>query len=141
MEKIKIILAFCASILVLIAVGIFLFITTTKYKDNYNWITHTQTVISEAQGILSYTQDIETASRGYAITSKENYLKPYYLAIRNIDKSFLALKKLTGDNPVQQQLLESIENLLSLKKNISKKIIETRKDGNFEEAKISFQVE
>lgn len=135
MEKIKIILAFCASILVLIAVGIFLFITTTKYKNNYNWVTHTQTVISEAQGILSYAQDIETASRGYAITRKENYLKPYYLAIRNIDKSFLALKKLTGDNPAQQQLLESIDHLLLLKKNISKKTIEARKDGNFEEAK------
>ena len=64
MAKIKIILAFCASILTLVAVGVYLFATTAKYKNSHGWVTHTQEVISEAQNILSYTQDIETSSRG-----------------------------------------------------------------------------
>ena len=135
MEKIKIILAFCTSILVLIVLGIFLFNSTAKYKNNYHWVTHTQTNISEAQQVFSYLQDLETASRGYAITGKELYLKPYYKALGNMDVAFSVLRELTSDNKVQTELLESIGHLASLKKTISKKTIAARKNGNFEEAK------
>lgn len=135
MAKIKIILAFCASIVILIAVGIYLFASTTKYKDNYKRVTHTQEVIAEAQNIFSYTQDIQTSARGYAITGKEIYLLPYRKALGKIDQSFETLKVLTSDNSVQQELLESLRHLVLLKKNICRKIIEARKAGNFEEAK------
>ncbi len=135
MAKIKIILAFCTSILILIIVGVFLFTTTATYKGSYKWVTHTQRVISEAQSIFSFTQDIETSCRGYAITGKEVYLNPYYKALDNIDKSFETLKELTSDNILQKNLLESIQRLVLLKKNISKKIVQARKDNNFEEAR------
>jgi PAS domain S-box-containing protein len=134
MAKIKIILTFCASIIILMVVGIYLFATTTKYKDNYGWVTHTQEVISEAQSILSYTQDIETSTRGFAITGKEIYLQPYYKALNKIDQPFERLKFLCRDNPVQENLLGSLKNLASLKKNISKKTIAARKNSNFAEA-------
>ncbi len=135
MEKIKIILAFCASIVILLVLGSFLFISTGKYRDNYFWVTRTQSNISEAQSILSYLQDIETSSRGYAITGKEIYLKPYYKALDNIGHNYITLKYQTRDNQVQQNLLEVLSRLVTLKKMSSKKIIEARKQGNFEEAK------
>jgi PAS domain S-box-containing protein len=135
MEKVKIILAFCASIVIMIVVGMFLFTSTGKYRDNYNRVTHTQTVISETQSILSYLQDIETASRGFAITGKEIYLEPYYKALGSIDRTLLTLKFLTRDNMVQQQLLGTISRLVTLKKTFVKKTIDAREHGNFEEAK------
>jgi PAS domain S-box-containing protein len=134
MEKIKIILAFCASILIMIVVGIFLFTSTGKYRNNYDWVTHTQNNISEAQSILSYLQDIETSTRGYAITGKEIYLKPYYKALASIDRTFLTLKYAIRDNDTQQHLLETISRLVELKKTFSKKIIDSRERDNFEEA-------
>ncbi|HET8963012.1 MAG TPA: PAS domain S-box protein, partial [Chitinophagales bacterium] len=79
--------------------------------------------------------DIETSSRGYAITGKEIYLRPYYKATAKIDGSFRELNTLTHDNTVQMGLLESIIHLSTLKRNIARKIIEARKNGNFEEAK------
>jgi PAS domain S-box-containing protein len=134
MEKIKIILAFCASIVIMIIVGVFLFTSTGKYRDNYDWVTHSQSNISQAQSIFSYMQDIETSSRGFAITGKEIYLKPYYKALVNIDRAFFTLKYKTRDNPIQQKLLESIYGLVTLRKTFSKKTIDARKRGNFEEA-------
>jgi PAS domain S-box-containing protein len=135
MEKIKIILAFCASIVIMIVVGIFLFTSTGKYRENYDWVTHTQNNISEAQSILSYIQDIETSTRGYAITGKEIYLKPYYKALASIDRTFSTLKYQTRDNSTQQHLLETISRLVELKKTFSKKIIDSWGRGNFEEAR------
>lgn len=135
MEKLKIILAFFSSIIILIIVGAFLFISTDKYKDTYKWVTHSQENISQAQIILSCMQDIETASRGYAITGKENYLLPYYKGLDNIDFAFARLKIFTHQNKVQQNLLGSLKHLILLKKNISKKIVQARQVGDFDEAK------
>jgi PAS domain S-box-containing protein len=134
MEKIKIILAFCASIVIMIIVGVFLFTSTGKYRDNYDWVTRTQSNISEAQSIFSYMQDIETSSRGFAITGKEVYLKPYYKALVNMDRTFFTLKYQTRDDLIQQQLLETIYGLITLRKTFSKKTIDARERGNFEEA-------
>ena len=135
MEKIKIILAFCASIVIMIIVGVFLFTSTGKYRNNYDWVTHTQNNISEAQSILSYLQDIETSTRGYAITGKEIYLKPYYKALASIDRTLLTLKNQIKDNATQKHLLETISRLVELKKTFSKKIIDSWDRGNFEEAR------
>src|SRR3954466_4547635 len=135
MEKVKIILAFCSSIVILIVVGIFLYTSTDQYKNNYNWVRHTQENISLAQNVLSYMQDLETSSRGYAITGRDNYLKPYYEALENIDAVFLKLKNLTKDNPSQADLVETLEHLCHLKKIVSKKTIDARQKGDFEEAK------
>ena len=135
MEKVKIILAFCSSIVILIVVGILLYTSTDEYRKNYNWVTHTQENISHAQSILSYMQDIETASRGYAITGREKFLKPYYSALENIDDVFLKLKNLTKDNTSQTNLLGVLENLYLQKKAFTKKVIDARKGGNFEETK------
>ncbi|HRG51312.1 MAG TPA: PAS domain S-box protein [Bacteroidia bacterium] len=135
MEKIKIILAFCSSVVILILVGVFLYTSTDQYRKNYNWVTHTQENISLAQSALSYMQDIETSSRGYAITGKENFLKPYYRAIENIDGVFFKLKYKTKDNLSQSNLVDALHHLAYLKKEFAKKTIVTRQKGDFEEAK------
>ena len=135
MEKVKIILAFCSSIIILIIVGVFLYTSTDKYRENYNWVTHTQENISLAQSVLSYMQDLETSSRGYAITGNENFLKPYYKALQNIDDLFLNLKTLTKDNTDQANIVAALEDLSKTKKAVSKKVIEARQKNDFEEAK------
>lgn len=135
MEKVKIILAFCSSIVILILVSIFLYTGTNRFRNNYNWVTHTQEVISKAQSILSYMQDIETSSRGYAITGKEIFLNPYFEAVRNIDDVFSKLKSLTSDNSSQNNLVKEIEREYKLKKSFSKRTIEARLNGDFEEAR------
>lgn len=135
MEKVKIILAFCSSVAILIVVGVFLYTSTDQYRRNYNWVTRTQENISQAQRALSYMQDIETSSRGYAITGGENFLKPYYKAIENIDGVFLKLKNQTKDNPSQSNLVAVLQNLAHLKMDFTKNTVLLRQKGDFEGAK------
>lgn len=129
MEKVKIILAFSSTVVILIIVGVFLYTSTNKYRNNYTLVTHTQEVISYAQKAMSCMQDIETASRGYAITGRENFLKPYYRATENIDGIFLKLKTLTKDNVAQSNLVDVLKQLANLKMEFVKKQLLPDKGG------------
>jgi len=51
--------------------------------------------------------------RGYLISKDSLYLKPYKTATKNVNTSFLLLKKLTADNFIQQKKLESLFEIIN----------------------------
>ena len=129
--KVKIILAFCLSILVLILISIYAYRNTRDYKSASDWVNHTQQVISQAQKILSDVQDIETAQRGYVITGEGKYLEPYDHGLNSAENIYVTLRNLVKDNPPQQVLLDSIHNTINLKIVFAKKVISSRQKKGF----------
>ena len=132
--RIKIIVAFCISILILIFIGTYAYTKTNIYKNSSDWALHTQEVISEAQYMFSNIQDIETAQRGYIITFKYKYLEPYVDGLKNVDIHYFKLKELIKDNHSQSQLLDSIHLLAISRINFSKEVIAVRNNESFEKA-------
>jgi len=128
----KIILTFSISIVLFLAIGLYSNYNAGRYKEDSKWVTHTYEVISNAQSALSYLQDIESASRGFAISGKENFLIPYQQAISQIDQSFLNLKDLTRDNKNQQILLDSMYAIITTKKDFCMELITMRRTLGFE---------
>jgi PAS domain S-box-containing protein len=73
-----------------------------------DWITHTQTVITESDRLLITALDAETGVRGYVITGDEDFLQPYDEAVEAFPKKAQDLNKLVEDNPVQHQRMIEI---------------------------------
>jgi PAS domain S-box-containing protein len=74
--------------------------------------------------------DAETGQRGFLLTGDEAYLEPYREAIKNLDRVTDELKKLTSDNPDQQERIQRLEPLIESKlAELQRTIDLRRKDG------------
>lgn len=133
-DKSKIVAAFIASILIMLVIGVYSYISIKNYKDATAKVSHTQSVMAKTQELLSYLQDIETAIRGFAISGEEEYLVPYHHAIVKTSHTYNELRVLTSDNPSQQRLLDTLSPIIALKKKFSQNVVHVRRTVGFNEA-------
>ncbi|MBB6290596.1 methyl-accepting chemotaxis protein [Pseudomonas sp. SJZ103] len=77
-------------------------------EDATNSNLHTYQVISAAQSALEQLINIETGMRGFVITSKDTFLEPLVEGGKRFSEQLDLLKRLTADNPAQQQRLASL---------------------------------
>ncbi|KRP60428.1 methyl-accepting chemotaxis protein [Pseudomonas trivialis] len=69
---------------------------------------HTYEVLSAAQLALEQLINIETGMRGFVIASKDTFLEPLVAGEKRFLEKLELLKRLTADNPAQQQRLTSL---------------------------------
>ncbi|WP_339533237.1 methyl-accepting chemotaxis protein [Pseudomonas mucidolens] len=69
---------------------------------------HTYQVISAAQSALEQLINIETGMRGFVISSTDAFLDPLVAGEKRFSEQLDLLKRLTADNPAQQQRLASL---------------------------------
>jgi CHASE3 domain sensor protein len=90
------------------------------------WVNHTYDVKGHTQALLSKLDDAETGERGYVLTGDEGFLDPYKESLRNssdarpksdaldqhhsIAEELDILRRLTPDNPTQQQNLDDVDS-------------------------------
>jgi len=129
--KARIIVAFCISMGLLLLLGAYAFKSTNQYKSASEWVTHTQTVISEAEVILREIQGIESSQRGYVITGEPRFIRRFNSDIATVRASSAKLKGLISDNPRQTALLDSISRKLDSKIKFAALAVETRDASGF----------
>ncbi len=100
-------------------------------------VSHTYDVLSQLERTLSLLNEAETGQRGYVITGKENYLEPYHTASSRIDDHIQSVRRLTADNPKQQDRLSKLEGLVHRRLEKVREGIAVRKEMGFDEAQIS----
>lgn len=132
--KLRIVLTFSLSILILLIVGAYAYQSTRQSEQSSEWVNHTNQVIHEAQSILLYVGNIETAQRGYVITGKRKFLEPYENALEELPHVYARLLELVHDNPSQGKLLTEINHSLDRKQAFASRVIATRKKLGFEAA-------
>ena len=69
---------------------------------------HTYQVMGELDATLAALINIETGARGFALTGKDNSLEPYNGGKDEFQKRLDATRKLTADNPRQQERLQQL---------------------------------
>jgi methyl-accepting chemotaxis protein len=69
---------------------------------------HTYEVLGEVDAALMALVDIETGERGFALTGKEASLEPYNSGKQSFLTHLEAARKLTSDNPHQQERLQRL---------------------------------
>lgn len=103
-------------------------------KQNREIIYHTSNVNNILEKVLTSSIDIETGTRGYAITGKENYLEAFNDGSKKIEIWMDSLRSMSNTNEEQLKKLDSIEHLINSKKKISQLTIDTRKNLGLVEA-------
>jgi signal transduction histidine kinase len=84
--------------------------SANRYADSEAWVSHTRQV--EAQ-IATLRADIAMASASrYQIPSDSTAVDRYKAAAQDVSVQIVALQRLTGDNPVQQENIRKLRPLL-----------------------------
>lgn len=89
------------------------FSATNQLLQANAWLQHSYNVLFRCEQLRSGVELLETARRGYLLTSEEQYLEPYYDAKKQIPQDVSALKELTADNPKMQENLQAVEPVIS----------------------------
>lgn len=97
-------------------------------KENRLIIYQTSTANTLLEKIISTTLDIETSSRGYAITGNEDYLDVYLQKNKEVNIWIDSIKSLKIDNDNEILKLDSVEKLVSEKIVFVDSIVARRKN-------------
>ncbi|MCP4088706.1 MAG: hypothetical protein GY746_02790, partial [Gammaproteobacteria bacterium] len=84
-----------------------------KKVDAQEWVEHTYNVISKANQLHKNIIDMETGQRGFLITGKHNFLKPYEDGKKNYKNGINKLYDLISDNPSQQKKIADIDKSIN----------------------------
>ena len=82
-------------------------------KKSFQWVTHTLEVERAVQSLVNSLVDAETGQRGFLLTQRAVYLEPYESGRSRIAQQLSELRKLTADNPAQQERLNEVEPLIT----------------------------
>ncbi|ASZ10587.1 CHASE3 domain-containing protein [Chitinophaga pendula] len=112
----KIRLGFFIAFTVVITASIFSYLVTKYLLDNAKRLNHTIEVSKRLEVITKQLKDAEAAIRGYNLTKDSSFLKPSMEErSKKIEQEYLLLRKVTADNPQQQQHLDTLNRLLTVK--------------------------
>jgi CHASE3 domain sensor protein len=120
--------------LTLLAVAVVAYRTTADLIENSEQVTYTYLVRQKLADLLSDLVDIQTGSRGYALTGNESFLDPYRAALAEVKNHFEQVRQLTSDNPAQQRRLATLEPLIAAEQAHHSQLIEARKSEGLDAA-------
>ena len=118
----------------MISIGWLLYRNLQAATQSSTLETHSRVVIQEFGELLSSIKDAETGQRGFLITGRESYLTPYEVSIDATWTNLAGLRRLTADNPSQQQRLGVIKLLVTDKLAELKETILLRQTKGFDPA-------
>ncbi|MDP9127181.1 MAG: CHASE3 domain-containing protein, partial [Pseudomonadota bacterium] len=122
-----------ATSLVILAITLMVMLVATLFYDQQKaiesskvWVLHTYDVTGHIQLFFSRLKDMEVGHRGYLVTHDEEYLAPYYDALKDslgndassaqlqehhsVREELAILRSLTIDNAVQQRNLDELNS-------------------------------
>jgi len=126
---------FAFALVCLVVVAIVSWLSTVRLNETRIWVDHTREVIGSLDSLLAEASDIQNGYRGFAITGDETYLEPYSQAVKAAAEDASHLRKLTADNPAQQQRLSQLALQLDAQLQYSREIIEARRNLGFDTAR------
>jgi PAS domain S-box-containing protein len=95
-------------------------------SEDADWVAHTHAVETSLATTLEHAIDIETGSRGFAVTGDASFLQLYQDANQFTGRDLTVLLRLTADNPTQQRRLDHLESQLASRIEISKTMVAER---------------
>jgi diguanylate cyclase (GGDEF)-like protein/PAS domain S-box-containing protein len=104
-------LAVGLSLAVMLSVGGYF--TLAHLRESSAWANHAHEVLLTIANIETDLIDAETGQRGYLLTGKKNYLRPYEIARKNTSDHLASFLALVADNPQQTESGLSLQKLVN----------------------------
>ncbi len=124
---------------ILIAIGVVSYRSIEELIYTSQQVEQSHEILENLESVLSNLTYAETGQRGYILTGNESYLEPYNTAIPGLNQNIENLKKLTADNPEQQNKLEILKPLIGKRIDLLSEIVRLRKERGFEAALAEIQ--
>jgi PAS domain S-box-containing protein len=90
--------------------------------------------ISAIDALLTTVVDAETGQRGYLLTERPTYLRPYHDAVRAANERLQQLRELFAANPRQQERLGNLQPLIERKFDELRRTVDLQDAGHHDEA-------
>ena len=116
------------------SVGAVSYRTITGLSETAQWVEHTHQVLSELDVLLFQINQAEAEQRNYLLTGDDSYTEQYMIAVTAANRKIERLKRLTRDNPVQQQRLNDVEPLIKSRFAVLEETIKLRNNKGFQAA-------
>ena len=100
------------------AVGVLLTIAGASYQsvtglaETGQWIGHTHEVLAAIDAVSAAATAAESGTHGYALTGEERFLEMYQAGAHGAERALVTLRRMTVDDPAQQQRVDRFEPLL-----------------------------
>src|ERR1700724_1584840 len=122
----KVQLGFGAAILTLLGAGVISYHALVLSNRSQGWVRHTDQVLEELQEVLSASQNIESSSRGFALTGDKSYIESFKGNISREAKAEGSVEELTADNAAQQHRVPVLKKLIAQKIRFTESVIDLR---------------
>lgn len=111
----NLLIGFGLSLIILLLSSAASFISIQNLLKSAESVNHSNAVTLEVESILSIMKDAETGQRGFLLTNDETFLQPYNGSFIKVKESTEKIKKLTLDNPAQQNNIDLLNNIINRK--------------------------
>lgn len=125
--------AVAAPLILLCVLGFLSHRSQTDQEDSSRWVAHTLRVKASVWVLLALIKDAETSQRGYLLTKDLSFLESYESALQNIPNEFSGLRRLTADNPHQQDRLMKLEPMITAKRDVMAGAVALLQKGNLQD--------
>ncbi len=107
----------------------FLFAQIERMRQASAWLNHTDQVLQGANELQRLLVDCESGYRGFLLTGREEFLRPYVEAKRQLPQSFAKLTTLVGDNPPQLAKISHVQKLFEKWEPLARVPLEMKEAG------------
>lgn len=128
----KILVGFVASVVALVVIGWLAYRTTVRFITTDRLVAHTHEVIATLESGLATITDAEARQRAFLLTGDEQFLKDSQTAQAQVSAWLERLRKLTADNPEQQQRLNKLQAVISQRLAVLNDRIKLRQEGGLQ---------
>jgi CheY-like chemotaxis protein/CHASE3 domain sensor protein len=125
---------FAAAIATVVLIAFFGYRSLSDEQESAALASHSVNVLQRVDALMSSLKDAETGQRGYLLTGRETYLEPYNNARADVPGQLQELRRLTANNPRQQELLSQIQRFADQKFAELEDTILLERAGNSENA-------
>ena len=101
--------------------------STRDYENTSNLVSHTHVVLEEAEEISSLSKDLQLESSGFYYTGNSSFLPAFTNAKTELLLRLTNIKRLTNDNVLQQQRIDSLQVLIKDLIHFSDTLIQSKK--------------
>ena len=130
----RLIAGFGLSAITLVVIATIAYLNANTTIENEKWVDHSYQVRFKLASLISDVIDGETGVRGFVITGNESFLAPYKDSLTTITNTINDLRRLTADNPSQQQRLSELAPLIERKLAQFRARIDARRNEGFDGA-------
>ena len=103
-------------------------------RENEERIRVTHEVLTSLDELMIAVLGVETGSRGYVLTGKDQYLEAYRTGAASARQNLGKLEAFANDNAAEDEDLDRLRTLIDEKLRFSRLAIETRRDQGFDPA-------